>query len=367
MTDLAFFLATSGHSGVDRVMGNLIGELARRGLRIDVLRIEGHGPHLPELPPNVRLFPLGAAHVNSCFLPLVKYLRREKPRVLLSDKDRLNRLALWARKVAGVATRVAVRMGTTVSENLAKRGRLERSLQYGSIRWFYPWADAVLVPSCGAAEDIIRIGRLRPEIVRVVPSPIVHAGLQAKAREAAEHPWFNDGGPPVVLGVGELCERKDFATLLQAFARLRKEMECRLLILGEGRKRQELESLAASLGVKSAVSLPGFVANPYAFMSRAALFVLASRCEGSPVVLMEALACGAPVVATDCPSGPREILQGGRLGPLVPIGDVEALARAMQSVLLQPPLPAVLRAGAEPFQVAASADCYLHAVGFENA
>jgi len=169
-----------------------------------------------------------------------------------------------------------------------------------------------------------------------------------------------------VLGVGELCERKDFATLIEAFSRLRQTVPSRLIILGEGRKRKELESLVERLNLQEAVDFPGFHANPYAFMSRASLFVLSSRCEGAPVVLMEALACGVPVVSTDCPSGPGEILQRGRLGPLVPVGNVSELADAMHGTLREPPAAELLRGGAEPYRVSRSADHYLHALGWTD-
>jgi glycosyltransferase involved in cell wall biosynthesis len=359
---IAIFLATSGHSGVDRVMSNLITEIAGRGIAVDLLRIRNHGPHFAKVPANVRLVDLGTSHVNSSFPALVRYLRRERPQALLSDKDRLNRLAIVARGLAGVPTRLAVRMGTTVSENLAKRSWFDRNMQYFSIRCLYPRADVVLVPSRGAAEDIVNIGRLNPARVKVVPSPIVNDRLDRMAAEKTDHPWLIEESAPVILGVGELCERKDFGTLIKAFARLRKSREARLIILGEGKKREELRALARELGVAKDVDLPGFTANPYAFMARASLFVLSSRCEGAPVVLMEALACGTPAVSTDCPSGPREILQNGELGGLVPVGDEEALAAAMAQTLSTPPARQTLRDGARPYRVAASADTYLKAL-----
>ena len=365
--DLALFLATSGHSGVDRVMSNLIEEIAGRGVPIDLLRIAGHGPHLREVPPGVRLVDLGTAHVATSFWPLVRYLRRERPAAMLSDKDRLNRYALWARRISGVSTRVGVRMGTTVSENLSRRSRFARWLQYTSIRRFYPWADAVLVPSRGAADDLIAIGELDPAKVKVVPSPIVNERLFRMAAEPCCHPWFSLQGELVVLGVGELCERKDFATLLRAFALVRRTRAVRLIILGEGRKRSDLEALARDLGVAEFCQLPGFEKNPYAYMARAGLFVLSSRCEGAPVVLMEALACGVPVVSTDCPSGPREILRDGKFGPLVPVGDAEKLAEAMLLMLRHPLNGETLRRGAEPYRTSLSADAYLAALGLGDA
>lgn len=363
---IAVFLATSGHSGVDRVMRNLIGEIARRQIPVDLLRIANHGPHFSRLPEGVRSVELGTAHVYSSFPALIRYLRRERPFALLSDKDRLNRIAIWARRLSGVETRVAVRMGTTVSENLAKRSWLDRQLQYFSIRRFYPMADAVLVPSRGAADDLIAVGRLDSDLVKVVPSPIVDDRLANLVEEVPPHPWLQDGGLPVVLGVGELCSRKDFVTLIEAFAILRKKLPARLLILGEGRKRQDLEALIARLDLQEVVDLAGFQGNPYAFMARADLFALSSRCEGAPVVLMEALACGTPAVSTDCPSGPREILQAGRLGPLVPVGDVSALAAAMEQTLRQPPDRQRLQSGAEPYRVSHSADLYLQAMGWTD-
>jgi glycosyltransferase involved in cell wall biosynthesis len=190
--------------------------------------------------------------------------------------------------------------------------------------------------------------------------------MLALAEEAPAHPWFSDGGPPVILGVGELSERKDFATLLRAFARLRAGRPCRLVILGEGRRRGELEALAADLGVIADLALPGFVANPYPCMAQAAAFALVSRWEGMPVVLIEALALGTPSVACDCPSGPREVLQGGAVGGLVEVGDDAALAEALAAQLDQPSPREHSRAAVEGYTDVGSAWAYLAALGFRE-
>lgn len=309
---------------------------------------------------------LGSAHVHTSLIPLVRYLRRERPRVLLADKDKVNRTALLARWLARVPTRVVVRIGTTVSKNLERRGALKRWGQVLSMRWFYRAAAAVLVPSEGAADDLAHVARLPRSHIRAVPSPIITPDLEHAAEADPGHPWPGDPQRPLLLGVGELCARKDFATLLRAFARLRAERPCRLLLLGEGRQRAKLEALAAELGVAEDVELPGFVDNPYAYMARADLFVLSSVCEGAPVVLMEALALGTPVVATDCPSGPAEILEGGRHGALVPVGDADALAQAMAATLEHPPQRPALRAAADRYRVETSADRYLDALGLST-
>jgi len=362
--DLAVLLATSGHSGVDRVMGNLVPGLAAAGLTVDLLGIEGHGPHWGPLPPGIRRLPLGSRHVYSALPALVRYLRLERPRALLADKDRINRVALIGRWLADVDTRVYLRSGTTISVDLASRRWLDRAAQTLSMRRLYRFADGVLVPSLGAARDLVAYARLPPGQVRVVPSPVVTPDLPARAGGSAPHRWLGPGMPPVILGVGELCGRKDFATLLRAHARLRQRVDCRLLILGEGRQREALESLAGELGSAAEVDLPGWVSNPYPYLARARAFALTSRWEGMPVVLIEALAVGVPVVATDCPSGPAEILDRGRVGPLVPVGDDAALADALETLLRQPPRREDLTAAALPYTVVRSVEAYLRAMDF---
>ena len=194
----------------------------------------------------------------------------------------------------------------------------------------YLHADAIVAVSNGVADDLANVVGLPRECVTTIYNPTVHPQLLALAQARLEHPWFAAGAPPVVLGVGRLGKSKDFPTLIKAFARLRTERPARLLILGGTDKvskwdesRDQLMALAAELGVVDDVSLPGFVANPFAYMTRAAVFVLSSQYEGFPNVLVEALACGCPVVSTDCPSGPSEILDKGKYGRLVPCRDPE--------------------------------------------
>jgi glycosyltransferase involved in cell wall biosynthesis len=361
--DLAVFAATSGHSGVDRLLGNLVPAVAGLGLGIDLLGIRRHGPHWGALPAGVRYVDLGSRHVTTALPALVRYLRRRQPRALLTDKDRVNRIALIARRLARADTRLAVRSGTTLSVDLRARPWLDRWMQTVSVRHIYRWADAVLVPSEGAARDLAEYARLPPARVRVVPSPLVGPELATRAAEPVDHPWFQPGGPPVILGSGELCARKDFATLVRAHARLRPHLDTRLVILGRGGEREALLRLAARLGSADHVDLPGFVANPFAYMARAAVLALSSRWEGFGNVLVEAMAVGCPVVATDCPSGPREILDGGRLGPLVAVGDDEAMAGALLKVLRRPQTPEALRAAVRRYTVEESTRAYLEALG----
>jgi glycosyltransferase involved in cell wall biosynthesis len=363
---LTVFLATSGHSGVDRLMRNLVGEFARRGLCVDLLRIRNHGPYFDPPGDSVAVVPLGAAHINSSLVPLVRYLRKARPRAILCDKDRVNRIALWARRIARVPTRVVARIGTTVSVQLATSSPWLRWWQLFSMRRFYPWADAVIFPSQGAASDFAALTGFPRQRLHVIPNAVVDPELHRLSREAPGHSWLAGKGPPLILGVGELCARKDFATLIRAFARVQARKPSRLMILGEGRERRDLERLAQTLEVAGQVALPGFVTNPYAYMARANVLVLSSTGEGFGNVLAEALALGVPVVSTDCPSGPHEILRGGEVGPLVAVGDDQALARAIKETLEYPPDPAVLKEGAARYNVVTSATRYLEVLGFDE-
>lgn len=364
--DLAIFVATSGHSGMDRIIANLLPAFVQRGLRIDLLCIERHGPYLSSLPTGVRKVMLGTAHVDTSLLALIRYLRRVRPRSLLTDKYRVNRIALWAIRLSGTGTRLVVRVGTTVSRDLAQRGGVSPWLERLWIRGLYHWADAVVAPSQGAAQDLAAVAGRPTSFVTVVPNPAVRPDLALLAAVKPEHPWFEDGALPVILGVGELAARKDFATLLRAFARVCRNREVRLVILGEGRKRGELLRLAAELGVAEHVDLPGFQRNPYPFMARAAVFALSSTLEGFGLVLAEALSLGTQVVATDCPSGPAEILQGGRYGALVPVGDDAALARALEQALVVPLPREHVQEGARPYSVSSSAAAYARILGLET-
>jgi glycosyltransferase involved in cell wall biosynthesis len=199
---------------------------------------------------------------------------------------------------------------------------------------FYPWADGIIVVSNGVRDDMARVTKIPSERITVIYNPsVVRDEVWEKAQAPLDHPWLKPGQPPVIIAVGRLQIQKDYPTLFSAFAQVRKRLPARLLILGEGRERGSLEELVRKLGLENDVSMPGFVMNPYAYMARASLFVLSSRWEGLPTVLIEALCCGTSVVSTDCPSGPREILKGGEYGRLVPVGDVDALAQAIEAAL----------------------------------
>lgn len=360
---VALFLSFSGHGGVERMVANLAGGLARRGLRVDLVLARAEGGHAGAWPEGVRVVPLGTRHTHSALPALVAYLRRERPAAVLAAKDRAIRVAVVARRLAGVPLRLVGRLGTTVTAALADRPAVTRAVWYLGMRGFYPHLDALVAVSEGVAADVRAITGLPERRVAVVRNPVVTPELERLAAAPVGHPWLQERETPVVVGMGRLTRQKDFPTLLRAFARVRAARPCRLLILGEGRQREELQLLARSLGVQGEVTLPGFVANPYPDLAKADVFVLSSAWEGSPNALTEAMALGRPVVATDCPSGPAELLRGGAVAPLVPVGDDAAMAEAILQQLDRPTPALDLREAVRDYHVDVSARAYAEVLG----
>jgi glycosyltransferase involved in cell wall biosynthesis len=330
---LAIFLPSLECGGAERSMLKLGDGLAKRGYSVDIVLARAKGPHLAEVAPGVRVIDLKASRVLLSVLPLMNYLWREKPDALLSVLDYANIVALWARWLARSSTRVVVNDQNTVSVVSRQSAQARQRLIPQLVKHFYPWADQIIGNSKGVAEDLSEITGLPRSQIRVVYNPVLTPALHEAAKAEADHPWFKANQLPVLLAVGRMTAQKDFPTLIRAFAEIHQARPCRLMILGEGPDRAKLEALIAELGLQSCVSLPGFVQNPYAYMARASLFILSSRWEGLPTVLIEALACGTPVISTDCPSGPHEILAGGKYGELVPVQDVAAMAAAITEAL----------------------------------
>jgi len=359
---VALMFATSGHSGVDRVVSNLLPEFACTDLEFDLLTIPGHGPYLDNIPSNVTHRTIPALNKNTILPALVWYLYRRHPRVIMTANHKLNRTALLARIITGVSTRVVIRMGMSITAKLNDMKPTKGKALQESMRKWYPLADAVVTPSRGVGNDLIQLAGINSDRLHVVPNPIINQKFYSMLDEAVNHPWFNNSRVPVILAVGSLEERKDFSTLIRAFSKVKEKKQCRLLILGEGKQRNKLLELAEELGVDNHVDLPGYDENPYRFMKHASVFVLSSRREGASAVIVEALACGTPVISTDCPSGPAETLQNGEYGKLVPIGDHESMAKAISLTLENPPSTEFLQGAVEQNKTETSARLYLKAM-----
>lgn len=389
---IALFMRDLKGGGIQKSLLRLAESFYNRGLRIDLVVCKTKGPHREHIPRGVNLVPLEGTALKPAdrvlavagmlaadplalwpLLPLglltpwmehvpalTRYLRQSRPQALLAAGNVPNWVALLARRTTGMPARLVV----------SERNHLSAYTQGKSRRWrwryaprmiarTYPWADAIVAVSDGVADELALSAGLPRERINTIYNPIVSAELLAQAKAPLNHGWFGPKAPPVVLGVGSLDQQKNFPALLRAFARVKAQRPVRLMILGEGKGRAQLEGLAERLGIAGDVSLPGFVDNPFAYMARAAVFVLSSTYEGLPAVLVEALACGCPVVSTDCPSGPAEILQGGRYGRLVTVGDDHALAQAIVAVLDDPPDPERLKRRGAEFSVERGTERYL--------
>ncbi len=380
--------------GVQKMRLAIAREFRHRGHRVELLAMRPQGELAREVPADIPVRPLtragplawrlralaggaiGRAFVRHTLWPgpagdalaylpaLVSYLRRDRPAALLAATPYINLTALLARRIAGAPTRVLVSEHNDLSHgHPLGRGRERRRLV--ALMRLYGEADQVVAVSEGVARDVAARSGLPKERIVTIYNPVVSPAVEGLAAEPLDDPWFAPGAPPVVLAVGQLSARKDYPTLIRALALLRAKREARLVILGKAgnaakteRERRKLIDLAAAQGVAEAIEVPGFALNPYRYMARAGVLALSSRHEGFGNVIVEALACGCPVVSTDCPSGPAEILDGGRYGALVPVGDPVAMAQAIVASLEAPPPAERLRARAQLFTVARAVDSY---------
>lgn len=354
---LALVAASMRMGGAERMTLNLAAEFARRGHRVDLVLIDRTGPLLERVPPNVRVVGLGGARARQVIGALRTYLKRERPDALLSVAFQTNILTMLASLGLRPRPRIVLSVRNSYSATLAAGSRMTRTLFGWATRLLYPRADRVVGISHGCSDDVRRNAGLSADQVVTIYNPVLDEEFDRRAEAPAEPADLGDGDGALIVTVGRLAPQKDHATLLRAFARLAARHEARLLLIGEGPLRAELEALARALGLAGRVAFAGLRDNPYPAMREADLFVLSSAWEGFGNVLVEAMAVGTPVVATDCPDGPAEILEGGKWGRLVPPGDADALAAAMLDVLRNGGVDA--RERARDFTVARAADLYL--------
>ena len=363
---IAIFLPALAGGGAERAMVNLAGGFVRRGVAVDMVLGVVEGPYLADLDPEVRVLGLGAVGAVAKTRALVRYLKRERPLAVISALDNIN-LAAIARRIAGVNTRVVINVQNNLSADLASLRGFKGWMRRRMMRVCYPMADVLTCVSSGVADDLAATVRLAQGQAKVVYNPVQTERIEQLADEPVAHPWLNDANVPLLLAVGRLTKQKDYPTLVRAFAKLVASRQARLMILGEGEDRHSLQRLVDSLSLTQQVELHGFVKNPYAYMSRASVFVMSSAWEGLPTVMIEAMACGAAVVSTDCPSGPHEILDGGRYGSLVPVGDADALAAALAVALDEPHARGLSLVRASEFTAEKAVEKYLKLFGIGSA
>jgi glycosyltransferase involved in cell wall biosynthesis len=368
-----FFCPTLGEGGADRVVLTLLQRLDRARVTPQLAVMRRAGALIDDVPADVPTFVLGSRRLLVAAPDLARLFRRERPDVVFSTHGGSNIIAALAHALARSPSRLVLSERSALGRG--DRGRARRALEVPAKRVTYRRADLVTAVSDGVARELrARLG-LPAQKIRVVYNPAVDDELLARAAEPVAHPWFQPGAAapaPVIVAVGRLVEIKDYPTLLDAFARIRAARPARLFVLGDGPLRAALEARVRAAGLADDVVLHGFDKNPFKYVARARLLLHASRAEGLPGALIQAMACGTPVVSTDCDHGPREVIaRPGHDGFLVPVGDAAALAARALALLgdagLAARVSAAARASAQRFTVAASLAQYEAAITGETA
>ncbi|MCS4177383.1 glycosyltransferase involved in cell wall biosynthesis [Salinibacter ruber] len=363
---IAVFGPQYGVGGAGRVCSDIGKALGRKGYEVDFL-VDGNysgDNYLEEgLPSSCRLVKLTDAQHNgakynphyyySLLKSLVQYLSAQQTGILISNITKFNVLSVWAKLLSGSTFSLVLVEHNLLSHRITGRSPFLTYL----VRSHYPYADSVVTVSSDIKKDLCENHGVSRDRCTTIQNPLNIDSIRSKSGEEVDHGWLRSEAP-VVLGVGRFVEQKQFSVLLEAFALLTRQLEVRLVLAGDGPLREELQELTSELGIEEQVDFLGFVSNPYKYMQKADLLAISSHYEGFGVVATEALACGTPVASTDCPGGPSDILEEGKYGELVDVGDARGLADAMHRVLNDPPKSERLVERAKSYRVDKVADRY---------
>lgn len=335
---ITFFSPNLAGGGAERIIAILAAHFSEEKYDVDLVLASATGPYLANIPDSVRIIDLKCKRVLFSLPRLIKYLKVERPNILFTSQMHSSTIALWAAKLANVNTSVFVRQPTMLmpcyeTKSLISIFRQKLFLETARL------AEKIIVTSETMAKEFQSLSKISKDKIEVIYNPVPVEIIQEKTKEPIKHLWFKEGEPPVILAVGRLVSVKDFKTLIKAFKIAQSQIPCRLIILGEGTLRSELEQLVEKLDISEFVQMPGFVSNPYQYMKCSKVFVLSSLWEGFPNGMVEAMACGTAIVATDCEGGASEILEHGKWGELIPVGSEELMAKAIVKSIVSENLP----------------------------
>lgn len=342
MQKICLFAPNLNGGGAERIVSVLANHLVNRGFKVDLVLVSATGPYLENISEAVNVIDLQCKRVLLSTFKLAKYLRVYKPRVVFASQMHAARALILAIKFSGINSKVIIRQPTMLlspHEKYSIAGTVQLKLFLFLVRRY---ADKVIATSQTMADEFVALSKISRDKVKVIYNPLPITQIQERSQESLNHPWFQEGQPPVVLAVGRLEAVKNFSSLIRAFSLVVKSVDSRLVILGEGSKRASLELLISELGLQECVHMPGFVDNPYQYMSRAKVFVQSSIREGFSNGLIEAMACGMQVVATDCVGGTSEILSFGKFGQLVKVDDDLHMANALLKAVVNASSPKAL-------------------------
>lgn len=329
-----FVLPNLEPGGAERLVTTLLQHLPRSRLELHIALVARYGLLLEQIPEDVGVHHLRAGRVRRAPLPLIRLAWRLQPNVVLSTLGYMNLALIPMSPFLPRGTHLYVREANTLSAEIRTYPR--HPLWRVGYRALYPRAGRIVCPAIAMADDLVHSFGIPRSAIRYIPNPVDVAELRSASAGASP---FRGAGPHV-LGVGRLAPQKGFDRMIEAFEKFSRERpQAQLWVLGEGSEREPLESQARRLGIGDRVHLVGHVPNPYVWMRHADVFVLSSRFEGLPNVVLEAIACGTPVAAFDCPGGTREILDKIRGGMLLPQDDTDALARAMGELVARDQIP----------------------------
>lgn len=343
--------------GAERVMLALANGLAEKDIQVDLVLNKAEGPYLKDASPKVNIVNLDTSRVLNGIFPLSKYLNKENPDAILSAMNYVNIATVLAKLISKSDTKVVLSEHNNLTASKKHFGRAKGLVLTLLMRWAYKKSHEIVAVSNGVADALVSEINIERNKITTIYNPIFSEDLIKRSKGLISHPWIRKSLPPLILAVGRLTPEKDFEKLIYAFKKVREKRGCNLIILGEGKLRADLEHLINILDLNDSVQLLGFVDNPYAWMSHADLFVVSSVSEGFGNVIVEAMACGTPVVSTDCPSGPSEILEGGLWGELVPPYSADLLAKAIIKSL-DDPMQKDIQTRASFFSVRESVDKY---------
>jgi len=361
---VAFFIPSMSDGGAERVTLNLVNNIAsRHKLNVHLVLVHATGPFLSQVASNVKIIDLKSKHTKNSLFKLAKYLSEHKPIAVVTALQQANVVALIANQLAWrFTTRIIATLHINLSASKKNPTNNKARLLPFLIKHTYRWADQIVAVSNGVADDFSENIGVSRSSIKVIYNPVITSDVVQKATEQPDHRWFGGDSPPVVLAAGRLGEQKNFGLLIEAFNIIKDLTNANLLILGEGEQRESLQKKINECQLQSRVELHGFVSNPYSYMSKAKVFAMSSIFEGLPTVLIEALYCGANLVSTDCPSGPREILQDGKLGGLVEVDNAQQLSKALLDAIQDSNEKNVTNNAWHQFRVNEVADSYVRTI-----
>lgn len=333
---IVFFLPNLKMGGAEKNIIEIANYISTKKENVKIIVIKDEGPLKSEIDSKIDLISLEASRSLFSLFPLIQKLNYLQPTHIVSTLTQANLILLIAEYFLKYKPKITVRVECVLSKMVKdekKEHKLFNIVPF-LIRILFQKADEIISISNGVKIDLVNTYSIDPDKITTIFNPAISQSLSKIKDEEVDHDWFKSKKCPIVIGVGRLTYQKGFDVLVKSFCEVRKKISCRLVILGEGPERNKIKKILSDFGMSEEAWLPGFVDNPYKYLSRADVFVLSSRYEGFGNVLVEAMACGLPVIATDCDSGPSEILNKGEYGTLIPVEDLEQMTTNLNNVLI---------------------------------